>query len=67
MRSHRSQIAADRLYGPRIAAPMSMAIGQTLLASVIAYVLTGPRVAYAMALEGQFPEVAGRLSAESLP
>ena len=39
-----------------------MAIGLTLLASVSAYVLTGPRVAYAMARAGQFPAVAGRLS-----
>jgi APA family basic amino acid/polyamine antiporter len=44
-----AEIAVDRLYGPRVAAPMSMAIGVTLLASVSAYILTGPRVAYAMA------------------
>jgi APA family basic amino acid/polyamine antiporter len=62
-----AQIAADRLYGPRVAAPMSMAIGLTLLASVSAYILTGPRVAYAMARAGQFPEVAGRLSARGAP
>src|SRR5919112_216575 len=40
----------------------SVAVGLTLLASVSAYVLTGPRVAYAMAQAGQFPAVAGRLS-----
>jgi APA family basic amino acid/polyamine antiporter len=56
------QIAADKLYGPRVAGPLSVAIGLTLLASVSAYVLTGPRVAYAMARVGQFPSVAGRLS-----
>ena len=56
------EIAARRLYGPRVSGPLSMAIGLTLLASVSAYVLTGPRVAYAMALAGQFPAVAGRLS-----
>ena len=37
------------------------------LASVSAYILTGPRVAYAMARAGQFPEVAGRLSARGAP
>ena len=58
-----AQIAVDRLYGHRIADPLSVAIGLTLLASVSAYILTGPRVAYAMARAGQFPEVAGRLSA----
>ena len=60
-----AQIAADRLHGCRVAAPLSVAIGLTLLASVSAYVLTGPRVAYAMARAGQFPEVAGRLSARA--
>ena len=62
-----AQIAADRLYGHRVADPLSMAIGLTLLASVSAYILTGPRVAYAMARAGQFPEVAGRLSARGAP
>jgi APA family basic amino acid/polyamine antiporter len=58
-----AHLAADRLFGPRLAAPLSVAIGLTLLASLSAYVLTGPRVAYAMAHAGQFPAIAGRLSA----
>jgi APA family basic amino acid/polyamine antiporter len=62
-----AQIAIDRLYGHRVADPLSVAIGLTLLASVSAYILTGPRVAYAMARAGQFPEVAGRLSARGAP
>jgi len=62
-----AQIAADRLYGHRIADPLSVAIGLTLLASVSAYVLTGPRVAYAMARAGQFPEIAGRISSRGTP
>jgi APA family basic amino acid/polyamine antiporter len=62
-----AQIAADHLYGPRVSDPLSVAIGLTLLASVSAYILTGPRVAYAMARAGQFPEVAGRLSARGTP
>ena len=49
----------------RVAAPLSIAIGLTLLASLSAYVLTGPRVAYAMARAGHFPAIAGRLSARS--
>ncbi len=48
-----------------MAAPLSIAIGLTLLASLSAYVLTGPRVAYAMAQAGHFPAIAGRLSARS--
>ncbi|HEY2156267.1 MAG TPA: amino acid permease [Isosphaeraceae bacterium] len=57
-----AQIAATHLIGPSVAGPLSVAIGLTLLASVSAYVLTGPRVAFAMARAGQFPSIAGRLS-----
>jgi basic amino acid/polyamine antiporter, APA family len=62
-----AQIAADRLYGHRIDNPLSVAIGLTLLALVSAYILTGPRVAFAMARAGQFPEIAGRLSVRGTP
>jgi APA family basic amino acid/polyamine antiporter len=62
-----AQLTAERLFGPWIAAPLSVAVGLTLLASVSAYVLTGPRVAAAMAVAGQFPAAAGRLSAAGVP
>jgi len=57
-----AELAAARLFGSRWAAPLSVAIGLMLLSSVSAYILTGPRVAYAMARAGQFPALAGRLS-----
>jgi APA family basic amino acid/polyamine antiporter len=57
-----AEIAAEHLYGRRVADPLSVAIGLTLLASVSAYVLTGPRIVYAMARAGQFPAIAARLS-----
>jgi basic amino acid/polyamine antiporter, APA family len=60
-----AELAARRLFGPSITAPLSVAIGVTLLASLSAYVLTGPRVAYAMARAGHFPAIAGRLTARS--
>jgi APA family basic amino acid/polyamine antiporter len=60
-----AELAARRLFGPVVAGPLSMAIGLTLLASLSAYVLTGPRVAFAMARAGHFPAIAGRLSARS--
>jgi APA family basic amino acid/polyamine antiporter len=60
-----AELAARRLFGPAIAAPLSVAVGLTLLASVSAYILTGPRVAYAMARAGQFPAIAGRLTERS--
>ncbi|MFO0892151.1 MAG: amino acid permease [Isosphaeraceae bacterium] len=57
-----AQLAATRLLGPAVTAPLSIAFGLTLLASLSAYVLTGPRVALAMARAGHFPAVAGRIS-----
>jgi basic amino acid/polyamine antiporter, APA family len=62
-----AQIMATRLFGAAVAAPLSIALGLTLLASVSAYVVTGPRVAAAMARDGLFPAVAGRSSARGLP
>lgn len=55
-------LAAQRLFGPRVAAPFSVAIGLGLLASVSALILTGPRVYYAMARDGLFPAMAARLN-----
>lgn len=60
-----AEIASARLFGSRIASGLSIVIGLTLLASLSAFILTGPRVAYAMARAGQFPAVAGRLSGPS--
>lgn len=62
-----AELAARRLFSPTIAAPLSVAFGLTLLASLSAYVLTGPRVAYAMARSGHFPAAAGRLSRSGAP
>ena len=60
-----AQLAALKLYGARWANPLSVAIGLMLLSSMSAYVLTGPRVVYAMAQAGQFPAFAGRLTKKS--
>jgi len=62
-----AQIAAERLVGPRVANPLSILIGLTLMASVSAYVLTGPRVLMAMASSGQFPGFAGLVSERGAP
>lgn len=58
-------LAASRLFGAWVAAPLSVAIGLGLLASISAYILTGPRVYYAMARDGLFPALAGRLDART--
>lgn len=62
-----AQLAAERLFGTAIADPLSIGIGITLLASVSAYVLTGPRLLAAMAQAGQFPAIAGRISGQGAP
>ncbi|MBX9628004.1 MAG: APC family permease [Gemmataceae bacterium] len=56
-----AELAAAALFGPEVAGVVAVALGLTLLASVSAYMLTGPRVAYAMARDGAFPAFAGRL------
>ena len=60
-------VAAQRLVGPGVAAPLSFLVGLTLLASVSAYVLTGPRIVVAMAGAGQFPAWAGRVTPTGAP
>jgi len=62
-----AQIAATRLFGAGVAGPLSVAIGLTLLSSASAYILAGPRVACAMARDGRFPAIAGRVSASGAP
>ncbi len=57
-----AELAARKLFGARVAEPLSVAVGLTLLASLSAYLLTGPRVLYAMAVAGQFPPVLARLT-----
>jgi APA family basic amino acid/polyamine antiporter len=58
-----AQLAGRRLFGVRGSEPFTVAVGLMLLSSLSAYLLTGPRVIYAMAREGHFPAIAARLSA----
>jgi APA family basic amino acid/polyamine antiporter len=58
-----AMLAAQRLFAVRFADPFSVLIGLILLSSLSAYILTGPRVICAMARAGQFPAIAGRLTA----
>jgi APA family basic amino acid/polyamine antiporter len=58
-----AQLAALRLFAPGVAGPFSFVVGLILVSSLSAYILTGPRVICAMAHAGQFPAIAGRLSA----
>ncbi|HEX4612514.1 MAG TPA: APC family permease, partial [Urbifossiella sp.] len=54
-------LAAAALFGTDVARMTSAALGLSLTAAVSSYLLTGPRVAFAMARDGVFPGYAGRL------
>ncbi|MBA7709316.1 Serine/threonine exchanger SteT [subsurface metagenome] len=56
------QLAVKNLFGARASSIFSVAVGLTFLATVSAFVITGPRVYYAMASDGLFPSVAGHIS-----
>lgn len=56
------EMAVQHLFGSGVAGAFSALVGLTFLATVNAYVVTGPRVYLAMARDGLFPSVAGRLS-----
>jgi APA family basic amino acid/polyamine antiporter len=60
-----ADLASTRLFGPDWSAWLSVAVGLLLLSSLSAYLLTGPRVIYAMSVAGQFPAVAARLTRRS--
>jgi APA family basic amino acid/polyamine antiporter len=56
------QLAVERLFGAGWGGAFSVAVGVTFLATVNAFVVSGPRIYYAMALDGLFPAIARRLS-----
>ncbi len=58
------QMAVSNLFGQRTLGAFSVAIGLAFLATVSAFIITGPRVYYAMAKDGLFPAIAGRVSSK---
>jgi APA family basic amino acid/polyamine antiporter len=56
-----AELAVRALFGETAARVVAAALGLCLVAAVSAYLLTGPRVAYAMARDGVFPAFAARL------
>jgi len=58
------QLAVENLFGPRASNVFSVLLGLTFLATVSAFIITGPRVYYAMAKDGLFPSIAGRISSK---
>ena len=58
------QLAVENLFGVRASSVFTVVLGLTFLATVSAFIITGPRVYYAMAKDGLFPSVAGRVSSK---
>jgi APA family basic amino acid/polyamine antiporter len=56
------QLAIQNLFGPKASSVFSVLLGLTFLATVSAFIITGPRIYYAMAKDGLFPSVAGYVS-----
>ena len=58
------QLAVQNLFGPGASSVFSVLLGLAFLATISAFIITGPRVYYAMAKDGLFPSVAGIVSAK---
>ncbi len=56
------QMAVRNLFGVKAASVFNVMLGLTFLATVSAFIITGPRVYYAMAKDGLFPSLAGHVS-----
>ncbi len=56
-----AQLAAKQLFGSQVGDIVSILLGLGMLASVSAYMLSGPRIAFAMANDGAFPRFAAKL------
>jgi APA family basic amino acid/polyamine antiporter len=58
------KLAVERLFSPRISNVFSVLLGLTFLATVSAFIITGPRIYYAMAKDSLFPSIAGHVSSK---
>ncbi|NQT02383.1 MAG: amino acid permease [Planctomycetes bacterium] len=58
------KLAVGKLFGQRASNVFSVLLGLTFLATVRAFIITGPRIYYAMAKDRLFPSVAGRVSSK---
>ena len=61
---HVAQIAVRNLFGAKVSSVFNVVLGLTFLATVSAFVITGPRIYYAMVKDGLFPSLAGHVSAK---
>ncbi|MBU0733571.1 MAG: APC family permease, partial [Proteobacteria bacterium] len=56
------QIAVRNLFGAKASSVFNVVLGLTFLSTVSAFIITGPRIYYAMAKDGLFPSLAGHVS-----
>jgi APA family basic amino acid/polyamine antiporter len=56
------QLAVQNLFGQRASSVFSVLLGLAFLATVSAFIITGPRIYFAMAKNGLFPSVAAYVS-----
>ncbi|MCA9298234.1 MAG: APC family permease, partial [Phycisphaerales bacterium] len=54
-------LTVEHHFGPDAARVFSVTLGAAFLATVNAFIVTGPRVSFAMARDGLFPAIAGRV------
>ncbi len=57
-----AELAITRLLGPAVGRVFGAAVVLGVLASLSAYILTGPRIVHALALDGLCPRLLGRLN-----
>jgi APA family basic amino acid/polyamine antiporter len=60
-------LAVENLFGPRASSVFSILLGLAFLSTISAFVITGPRIYYAMARDKLFPALAGRVSKAGIP
>jgi APA family basic amino acid/polyamine antiporter len=58
------QLAVENLFGASVSSVFSILLGLTFLATVSAFIITGPRIYYAMARDRLFPSIAGYVSSK---
>ncbi len=64
---HVPTLAVQHMFGIRTANVFTVCLGLTFLSTVSAFVITGPRIYYAMARDGLFPAAAGRVNKNGIP
>ncbi len=57
-------LAIENLLGSRASNVFSILLGLAFLSTISAFIITGPRIYYAMAKDGLFPSIAGRVDAK---